>query len=440
MYLLFSLYSRKRLLGAGQTTGQEDFCGIADDIVAFAASSRTRSTQRRVAWQRFAANCRTGLPFSRCSAMHCVTSKVSLWMSHNMASSFAVPGGRRACMPACFQGTSCTCLSCRSHTSHLLGAATVGLWLRRADSGEEEQQSPRKLCPYRFPCNRLKLFILPSPRTLTCYLTDAVIMEAMQQYQLRRWKVRTAGLPLWCGRENIPVIFWHQVKYAQPLNVAAAFRNVPSGFADAASTSFSRLSSTWPKISKSVTLNSSRARWIAMAALRTGLQTQDLKKLFVLASNGMGFCALRRLPGRASFQPCKRYSQFRIDFFRWSFWPALVSIFVASQTAVASGWLPACRTLASSRAWTSMTQFLLIQRLSFWLVSMIFFSWFSTLHIVRSLTSISPHRMFPRVFQEEKGASLTAASNSTLRARQSLFLAQSQNLAIWWNLELNQIL
>ena len=33
--------------------------------------------------------------------------------------------------------------------------------------------------------------------------------------------------------------------------------------------------------------------------------------------------------------------------------------------------------------------------------------------------------MFPRVFQEEKGASLTSASNSTLRARQSLFLAVS---------------
>ena len=114
----------------------------------------------------------------------------------------------------------------------------------------------------------------------------------------------------------------------------------------------------------------------------------------------MGFCALRRLPGRASFQPCKRYSQFRIDFLRWSFWPALVSSFVASQTAVASGWLPACRTLASSRACTLMTQSMLIQRLSFWLVSMIFFSWFSTLHIVRSLTSIPP--CFHESFKKKK--------------------------------------
>ena len=42
-------------------------------------------------------------------------------------------------------------------------------------------------------------------------------------------------------------------------------------------------------------------------------------------------------------------------FFCRSFWPALVSCFVASQTSVGSGRLPACRMLASIRACTSMT-------------------------------------------------------------------------------------
>ena len=104
MYILFSLCSRKRLLGAGQTTGQEDFCGIADGIVAFAASSRTRSTQRRVAWQRLAANCRTGLPFSRCSAMHCVTSKVSLSVTYGklLCSAWGPPSLHASVFPANF--------------------------------------------------------------------------------------------------------------------------------------------------------------------------------------------------------------------------------------------------------------------------------------------------------------------------------------------------